>query len=37
MYPKDVVDIAFDNMDGNNLEALGLLKKKVEFNKSSSL
>ncbi len=28
MYPKDVVDIAFDNMDGNNLEALGFVEKR---------
>ncbi|WP_024655624.1 TraR/DksA family transcriptional regulator [Borrelia hispanica] len=28
MHLKDIVDIAFDNMDGNNLEALSSVEKK---------
>ncbi|AWG42559.1 molecular chaperone DnaK [Candidatus Borreliella tachyglossi] len=28
MHLKDVVDIAFDNMDGNNLEALSFVEQK---------
>ncbi|BCR20778.1 TraR/DksA family transcriptional regulator [Borrelia miyamotoi] len=28
MHLKDIIDIAFDNMDGNNLEALSSVEKK---------